>query len=88
VKLKSTGVACPKDGGDVVERKSKRGRVFYGCDNYPKCDFTLWNRPLAEGCPTCSAPYLVEKITKRWGHQVLCDNEDCDYSRTEAAASA
>jgi DNA topoisomerase-1 len=88
VKLKSTGVVCPKDGGDVVERKSKRGRAFYGCDNYPKCDFTLWNRPLAEVCPKCSAPYLVEKITKRWGHQVLCDNEDCDYERTEEAASA
>ena len=88
VKLKSTGVACPKDGGDIVERKSKRGRVFYGCNNYPKCDFTLWNRPLAESCPTCGAPYLVEKITKRWGHQVLCNNDDCDYSRTEEAASA
>ena len=88
VKLKSTGVACPKDGGDVVERKSKRGRVFYGCDNYPDCDFTLWNRPLAEACPTCGAPYLVEKITKRSGHQVLCNNDKCDYSRTEEAASA
>jgi DNA topoisomerase-1 len=88
VKLKSTGVACPKDGGDIVERKSKRGRVFYGCNNYPDCDFTLWKRPLAEACPTCGAPYLVEKITKRWGHQVLCNNDDCDYARTEEAASA
>ena len=88
VKLKSTGVACPKDGGDIVERKSKRGRTFYGCVNYPGCDFTLWNRPLAESCPTCGAPYLVEKITKRSGHQVLCDNDDCDYNRTEEAASA
>ncbi len=84
VKLKSTGVACPKDGGDIVERKSKRGRVFYGCNNYPDCDFTLWNRPLAEICPTCGAPYLVEKITKRAGCQVLCDNDECDYKRTEA----
>ena len=88
VKLKSTGVACPKDGGDIVERKSKRGRVFYGCNNYPDCDFTLWKRPLAKACPICGAPYLIEKITKRWGHQVLCNNDDCDYSRTEEAASA
>jgi DNA topoisomerase-1 len=87
VKLKSTGVLCPKDGGDVVERKSKRGRNFYGCNNYPACDFTLWNRPLAEACPTCGAPYLVEKITKRWGHQVLCDNEECSYARTEEEAA-
>ena len=88
VKLKSTGVACPKDGGDIVERKSRRGRTFYGCSNYPECDFTLWNRPLAEVCPTCGAPYLMEKITKRWGHQVLCHNDDCDYARTEEAVSA
>ena len=83
VKLKSTGVACPKDGGDVVERKSRRGRTFYGCVNYPECDFTVWNRPLSETCPTCGSSYLLEKVTKRWGRQVLCDNDDCEYSRTE-----
>jgi DNA topoisomerase-1 len=88
VKLKSTGVACPKDGGDVVERKSKRGRNFYGCANYPDCDFVLWNRPLPEVCPTCGSPYLVEKITKRSGHQVLCNAEGCDYSRTEEEEAA
>ena len=53
VKQKSTGVVCPKDGGDVVERKSRRGKVFYGCANYPKCDFTLWNKPILEPCPKC-----------------------------------
>ena len=88
VKLKSTGVICPKDGGDVVERKSKRGRTFYGCGNYPDCDFVLWNRPRAEACPTCGAPYLIEKITKRWGHQVQCNKDECSYSRTEEVASA
>ena len=88
VKLKSTGVACPKDGGDVVERKSKRGRNFYGCANYPDCDFVLWNRPLPEVCPTCGSPYLVEKVTKRSGHQVLCNAEGCDYSRTEEEEAA
>ena len=88
VKLKSTGVTCPKDGGDVVERKSKRGRTFYGCGNYPDCDFVLWNRPRAEACPTCGAPYLIEKVTKRRGHQVQCNTDECSYSRTEEAASA
>ena len=88
VKLKSTGVPCPKDGGDIVERKSRRGKTFFGCDNYPDCDFTLWNRPLAEACPSCGAPYLLEKITKRWGHQILCNNDECHYARTEEAASA
>ena len=87
VKLKSTGVACPEDGGDIVERKSRRGRAFYGCSNYPDCDFTLWNKPLAEPCPLCKAPFLVEKITKRHGRQVLCHNEDCDYVRAEELAA-
>ena len=48
VKQKLTGIKCPKDGGDVAERKSRRGKVFYGCVNYPKCDFTLWNKPIIE----------------------------------------
>src|SRR6476620_5460174 len=86
VKQKTTGVLCPKDGGDVVERKSKRGKVFFGCANYPDCDFTLWNKPVAEKCPDCGAPFLVEKITKRHGRQLICNNEDCSYVRSEELA--
>jgi DNA topoisomerase I len=81
VKQKTTGVLCPKDGGEIVERKSRRGKVFFGCANYPDCDFTLWNRPVAEKCPDCGAPFLVEKITKRHGRQLICNNEDCSYVR-------
>jgi DNA topoisomerase I len=86
VKHKSTGLKCPKDadkGGEVVERKSKRGKTFFGCSNYPDCDFVLWNRPILEKCPKCDAPYLVEKITKKHGRQLLCNNEECDYARSE-----
>ena len=83
VKQKTTGVLCPKDGGDIVERKSKRGKVFFGCANYPECDFTLWNRPVGEKCPDCGAPFLVEKITKKHGRQLICNNEDCSYVRSE-----
>ncbi len=86
VKHKTTGVKCPKDadkGGEIVERKSKRGKVFFGCSNYPDCDFVLWNRPIAEPCPQCGAPFLVEKITKKHGRQLLCNNEECDYARSE-----
>ncbi|MGE3512013.1 MAG: type I DNA topoisomerase [Vicinamibacterales bacterium] len=86
IKHKTTGVKCPKDadkGGEIVERKSKRGKIFFGCSNYPDCDFVLWNRPLAEACPKCGSPFLVEKITKRHGRQLLCNNEACDYSRQE-----
>jgi DNA topoisomerase-1 len=88
VKQKSTGVLCPKDGGDIVERKSRRGKAFYGCANYPDCDFTLWNRPVPEKCPDCGAPFLVEKVTKRHGRQLVCNNDDCSYVRSEELATA
>jgi DNA topoisomerase-1 len=88
VKQKSTGLVCPKDGGDVVERKSKRGKVFYGCANYPDCDFVLWNKPILEPCPQCGEKFLIEKITKRHGRQLLCHKEDCDYVRSEELAPA
>tara|TARA_B100001123_G_scaffold61432_2_gene67025 strand:+ start:10561 stop:13005 length:2445 start_codon:yes stop_codon:yes gene_type:complete len=83
IKLKTIGIACPVDAGDIVERKSKRGKVFYGCANYPDCDFTLWKKPVNDTCPQCKAPFLVEKVTKRWGRQLLCHADDCDYVRTE-----
>lgn len=80
VKQKLTGIKCPKDGGDVAERKSKRGKEFYGCVNYPKCDFTLWNKPIPDqNCPKCKWPFLTEKITKRHGRQLICANEECDF---------
>ncbi|MBI4476692.1 MAG: type I DNA topoisomerase [Acidobacteria bacterium] len=88
VKLKGTGVRCPKDGGEIVERRSRRGKIFYGCSNYPDCDHTLWQKPIPEPCPECGAPFLVEKITKRYGRQLRCANEDCTYVRTEELTPA
>ena len=79
VKMKTTGVLCPKDGGDIVERKSRRGKAFYGCANYPDCDFTLWKRPVAEACPECGTPFLLEKITKKAGRQLVCSKDDCTF---------
>jgi len=81
VKMKTTGVPCPKDAGDIVERKSRRGKVFYGCANYPDCDFTLWKKPIAEACPDCGTPFLLEKITKRHGRQLVCSKEDCSFAK-------
>jgi DNA topoisomerase-1 len=88
VKLKTTGIKCPLDGGDIVERKSRRGKVFYGCANYPKCEFTLWNKPIPETCPKCGREFLTEKITKRHGRQLICSNEACDYVRSEELVTA
>jgi DNA topoisomerase-1 len=76
---KPTGVKCPKcTEGEMVERMSRRG-VFYSCSRYPKCDFTLNKRPIAKSCPDCNAPYLLEKETKREGHQEVCNNAECGY---------
>jgi len=88
VKQQLVEIKCPKDGGDVAERKSRRGKVFYGCVNYPKCDFTLWNKPIIEPCPKCKAEYLTEKITKRHGRQLICATEGCDYVKDTPLADA
>ncbi len=77
---KSTGVKCPKCGqGMIVERKSKRGTVFYGCDKYPDCDFTLWNEPTGEECPECKS-LLVKKVLKK-GTVITCSNMKCGYKK-------
>ncbi|KAB2879977.1 type I DNA topoisomerase [bacterium] len=65
-------IICPKDGGQIVRRKSRFGKFFYGCANYPNCDFILWNEPVNERCPHCDAAYMVKKITKRKGDYLLC----------------
>ena len=57
--LEKIGVACPLDGGDIVERKTRKGRIFYGCANYPECDFTSWKRPLPNPCPACGGLLVV-----------------------------
>jgi len=86
VKLKPTGVTCPVDGGAIVERKSRRGKLFFGCANYPDCEFTLWKRPMPEKCPDCGSPYLLERVTKKHGRQLVCDK--CEYVRSEELTPA
>lgn len=77
---KSTGVTCPKCGkGTIVERKSKRGTIFYGCDKYPECDFTLWNEPTGDKCPECGS-LLVKKILKK-GNVIACSSLKCHYEK-------
>ncbi len=76
----TTGVPCPKCGkGEVIQRKSKYGKIFYGCNKYPDCDFVSWNEPVKEACPECGA-YLVKKITKKES-KLVCSNNSCSYSK-------
>lgn len=74
-------VDCPKDKckGEIQVRKSRRGKIFYGCTEYPKCDFVSWNKPTGEPCPQCKAPTLYEKTTKQT-HKHYCADKECGYS--------
>jgi len=83
--LKETGAICPKDGGKIVERKSRRGRTFYGCANYPACDFVSWDRVVPEPCPVCGA-YVTVK-SKRGALHFECSRDKAhDTSAIGAAA--
>ena len=88
IKQESTGVACSRPGckGELVVKKSKRGKVFYSCSAYPDCDRVYWDKPVAEECPQCKAPFLLEKTTKRQGTFRYCANEECGYSSIEPSA--
>lgn len=78
--VKEIGVTCPDCGkGQIVERKSKKGRKFYGCNRYPDCEFVSWDKPVARRCPKCDG-MLVEKKSKKQGTTVQCVN--CDYKET------
>jgi DNA topoisomerase I len=93
IKPKTVGVPCPKPGcgGELTERRSKRGKVFYGCVKYPDCDFVVWNKPVPEQCPECGAPYLLEKSTKKEGLIRYCNEENCSYKvpvETEEVSSS
>ncbi|WP_332648436.1 type I DNA topoisomerase [Lysinibacillus sp. 54212] len=79
--MKLIDVKCPScESGEIVERKSKTKRLFYGCNQYPECDFVSWDKPISRPCPKCSA-LLVEKKLKK-GVQIQCTNSDCDYEET------
>jgi len=88
IKRETTGIACPRAGckGEIVVKKSKRGKAFYGCSEYPKCDAVYWDKPVSEPCPECRAPFLLEKTTKK-GTTRSCANEECGY-KTEPLAEA
>jgi DNA topoisomerase-1 len=73
------GVSCPFCGGVVVALKSKKGRKFFGCKNYPDCNFRAWNKPTGEKCPQCGDA-MVEKPGKNGSIQIVCQNSECKYS--------
>jgi DNA topoisomerase-1 len=69
-----TGVKCPKDKcrGEIVEKQSRRGKLFYGCSDFPKCDFVTWYKPVNQECPQCHSGYMLEKVSKKRGSHLTC----------------
>jgi DNA topoisomerase-1 len=70
----SLRIKCPRDGcgGEIVEKKTRKGRIFYGCSNYPKCNFATWFKPVAQACPECGAKFLIRKKSKSKGEILQC----------------
>ncbi|KYH35809.1 DNA topoisomerase 1 [Clostridium tepidiprofundi DSM 19306] len=79
--VKELDVSCPKCGGKILVRKSKKGRTFYGCSNYPECNFVSWAEPVNKKCPECGE-ILVKKHSKSKGDYLVCSNRECKYTET------
>ncbi len=80
-KPKSTGVACPEcKQGELAEKKSRYGKMFYSCNRYPDCKFALWDPPVTQPCPKCGFPVLVKKVYKKKGEFLKCPKEGCDWT--------
>lgn len=83
IKPRDTEVKCPMcNTGTILEKKSKRGKIFFSCSEYPKCTYALWNEPIAEHCPQCAWPILTIKETKRFGKQKVCPEENCGFKES------
>jgi DNA topoisomerase-1 len=82
------GMACPQPGcnGKIIERRSKRGRTFYGCSNYPTCNFVSWNKPIAKPCPNCGHNFLEERYTQNEGAHLRCPKCKTKFEPTAEAA--
>ncbi|MEJ6951504.1 type I DNA topoisomerase [Natronospora cellulosivora (SeqCode)] len=79
--LIKTGVSCPNcEEGELIQRKSRKGRVFFGCTSYPDCDFVSWNKPIKKKCPECSG-LMVEKRSKKKGLSHKCINKECGFEK-------
>ena len=73
------GVRCPLDGGEVVERRTRKGRMFFGCANYPACTYTSWDRPLGRACPVCGQMLVAKRARRGVAPVVVCSNKECEY---------
>jgi len=80
-RTQTTGIKCPENNcsGEIFEKKSKRGKTFFGCSRFPECKFATWDKPVAKECPSCGAKFLLEKTTKKSGSYDYCITVECGY---------
>jgi DNA topoisomerase-1 len=78
-----TGVKCPEDGGDIIQRRTRGGKPFWSCSNYPDCKFAMWQRPVPGKCPACGAEFLIIKKDKSGDLLNACHNKDCKYQEKQ-----
>ncbi|MCI0411364.1 type I DNA topoisomerase [bacterium] len=79
IKPKTVDVKCPEDGGDLVEKRTRGRKIFYGCSNYPDCKFAVWYKPIPQECPVCHAPFMLEKYRKDQPSILECYNKECKF---------
>ena len=88
-KMRETDIACPACGdGTLRERRSRRGKPFFSCSTYPKCDYATWDEPLDEPCPQCGWPILTLKQTRRRGPEKACPQRECGHREPVAESPA
>ena len=75
------GITCPSEdcGGELVQKRTRKGKVFYGCSRFPHCQFATWGKPIQEQCPRCGAPFLIEKFSRRRVVTLHCPKDSCGY---------
>ncbi len=75
------GIKCPQEGctGSLAEKRTKKGKIFFGCSNYPRCTYATWDKPVPEPCPECGAAFLLEKYDRKKGRYKACSNPNCTY---------
>jgi DNA topoisomerase-1 len=80
---KDTGIACPEDcGGTLVQKKTRRGKIFYGCSRFPKCKYATWDEPVAQPCPDCAQPFVLRKNLIKGQPYLYCSDEKCSFKQT------
>ncbi len=85
-KPKDTGIDCPEcNKGKMLQRKTRRGKLFYSCARYPDCKYAVWNEPVAESCPQCSWPMMTLKTTKKRGAEIVCPRATCGFAKPAEA---